>query len=136
MEEHLPGSVKRGYGDGAYDKEGCDQAFHSRGIEPIIPPQKNGVLHENEVWMKPRDNAIKEITGLGDDEDARKLWKRLKGYHLRSLAETAMFRFKRLFGSNLRCRKLCYQKAEVYAKCLVINRMNELGMPKGRWVYS
>lgn len=134
MKKHLPGSVKRGYGDGAYDKEGCYQAFHSRGIEPIIPPQKNGVLHEEEVWMKPRNNAIKEITGLGGDEDARKLWKHLKGYHLRSIAETAMFRFKRLFGSSLSCRKLFYQKAEVYAKCLVINRMNKLGMPKGRWI--
>lgn len=136
MEEHLPGSVKRGYGDGAYDKEGCYRMFDRRGIEPIIPPQKNGVLHEKKVWMRPRNDAIKEITGLGGDQDARRLWKRLKGYHLRSLAETAMFRFKRLFGSSLSCRKLCYQKAEVYAKCLVINRMNKLGMPKGSWIYS
>lgn len=136
MKRHLPESVKRGYGDGAYDKEECYQAFHDRGIEPIVPPQKNGVPHEKEVWMQPRNNAIKEITGLGGDDDARKLWKHLKGYHLRSIAETAMFRFKRLFGSSLCCRKLFYQKAEVYAKCLVINRMNKLGMPKGRWVYS
>lgn len=136
MEKHIPNSVKRGYVDGAYDKDECYRVFHKQEIEPIIPPQKNGALREQEIWMRPRNNAIKEIKGLGGDQDARKLWKRLKGYHLRSLAETAMFRFKRLFGNNLSCRKLCYQKAEAYAKCLVINRMNKLGMPRGRWVSS
>jgi hypothetical protein len=45
----------------------------------------------------------------------RKLWKKLKGYHQRSLGETAMFRFKQLFGNNLRSRNLNSQKAEVHA---------------------
>ena len=86
--------------------------------------------------MQPRNNALKEIVGLGRDEDARKLWKKLVGYHRRSLAETAMFRFKTLFESSLKCRRMTYQKAEVFAKCLAINRMNSLGMPKGKWVYA
>jgi len=135
MEHELPGSLKRGYGDGAYDKESCYKVFYRTGIKPIIPPQKNAILHETKPWMRPRDDSLKEITGLGGDEDARKLWKKLKGYHLRSISETAMYRFKKLFGSMLSCRKLHYQKAEVFTKCLVINRMNELGMPKGKWTY-
>ena len=64
------------------------------------------------------------IRELGDDEVAQKLWKKLSRYHKRSLVETAMFRFKTLFGGSLACRKKPNQKAEVYAKCLVINRMN------------
>ena len=135
MEPHLPRSVKRGYGDGAYDKEDCYRVFHRRGIEPIISPQKNGVLHENVSWLRSRNDAIKEIVDLGGQEDARRLWKQLKGYHLRSIAETGMFRFKRLFVSRLSSGKLEYQKAEVHVKRLVINRMNSLGMPKGKWVY-
>ena len=39
-----------------------------------------------------------EIIGLGGDQTARKLWKKLKNYHRRSLAETTMYRFKQLFG--------------------------------------
>ena len=67
---------------------------------------------------------------LGGDEEARTLWKKLTGYHCRSLAETAMFRFKQLFGSNLRSREFARQKAEVYAKCKALNLMTRLGMPE------
>ena len=56
--------------------------------------------------MQPRNEAVLEILGLGGDENARKLWKKLKGYHQRSLAETAMYRFKTLFGNNLISRCL------------------------------
>ena len=52
----------------------------------------------------------------------------------RSLSETAMFRFKRLFGNNLASHRIENQKAEVWAKCLAINRMNSLGMPDGEWI--
>lgn len=136
MRDELPKSSKRGYGDGAYDKDGCYQIFHELGIESVIPPQRNAVLQneEKKPWMEPRNNALRQIAGLGGDEDARKLWKKLTGYHKRSLAETAMFRFKKLFGGSLACREEPYQKAEVYAKCLVLNRMNSLGIPKGKWI--
>jgi hypothetical protein len=79
--------------------------------------------------MEVRNTSILEILGLGGDDRARKLWKKLKGYHRRSLAETAMFRFKRLFGSDLRNRMLETQKAELRAKCQALNIMTRLGMP-------
>jgi hypothetical protein len=43
MRKHLPRSVKRSYGDGAYDKETCYREFHSAEIESIIPPQRGAV---------------------------------------------------------------------------------------------
>lgn len=136
MQDELPRSVKRGYGDGAYDKDRCYQIFHALGIEPVIPPQRNAVLQNEQAkpWMQSRNDALRQIAGLGEDEYARKLWKKLAGYHRRSIAETAMFRFKQLFGGSLACRKAPYQKAEVFSKCLVINRMNSLGLPKGKWI--
>ena len=79
--------------------------------------------------MDDRNHSVLEILGLGGDNQARKLWKKLKGYHRRSLSETAMFRFKRLFGGDLKSRSLASQKAEVKAKCEALNRMTKLGMP-------
>ena len=60
----------------------------------------------------------------------------LKRYHLRSLSETAMFRFKALFGENLKSRNLASQQSEVKAKCLALNMMTSLGMPQSERVAS
>lgn len=127
----MPKSVKYTYGDGAYDTERCYAANVKHGSTPIIPPNKNAVIR---VDAPPswgiRNTGLLEILGLGGDDNARKLWKKLKGYHLRSLAETAMFRFKRLFGNDLKSRKLETQKAESRAKCEALNIMTRLGMPE------
>lgn len=138
MEEQIPSSVTTAYGDGAYDKEICYKVFERRGIIPIVPPQKNAVFKKTDKspWLQPRQEALFMIRGLGNDDDARKLWKKLFGYHKRSLVETAMYRFKTLLGRSLTSRKMVNQRAEVLAKCQVINRMNSLGMPKGIWVKS
>lgn len=130
-----PNSVQRAYGDGAYDTEKCYQACNRKRIEPVIPPQKNGVYRSQAPpHMKTRNTNILEILGLGGDDDARVLWKKMHGYHRRSLGETAMFRMKRFFGNDLRNRKLETQKAETRARCEALNMMTRLGMPKGEWV--
>ncbi len=135
MSSRLPSSVKRVYGDGAYDSSECRQALVHRGIEPLIPPQRKAVSLDSSPhsWRQHRNKAVSEILGLGGDDEARSLWKKLKGYHRRSLVETAMFRFKALFGGSLRARKMLNQKAEVLAACLAMNKMNSLGMPRGEW---
>lgn len=130
-----PKSVKRSYGDGAYDTEGCYKANNEHGIIPIIPPQRNAVFRENAPpHLGYRNWAYLEILGLGGDDLAKKIWKKLKNYHCRSLAETAMFRVKQLFGNNLRSRLLETQKAESRAKCEALNVMTRLGMPNGEWL--
>ena len=130
-----PASVEHTYGDGAYDTEGCYRASYLHGSSLIAPPQRNAIFHHNAPnYMEARNNAVLEILSLGGDDEARKQWKKLKGYHKRSLSETAMFRFKCLFGDSLTSHKFENQKAEVWAKCLAINRMNSLGMPNGEWV--
>jgi hypothetical protein len=132
---HLPGTVERAYRDGAYDKEGCYRKLYEKNIDPIVPPQRGAVLHHR-PWMKSRNNSIEEIFGLGGNDVGRKLWKKLKGYHRRSLAETGMYRFKTIFGGKLRARKMVYQKAEVFAKVQTMNKMTNLGMPKGKWEFN
>ncbi|MEA3459399.1 MAG: IS5/IS1182 family transposase, partial [Chloroflexota bacterium] len=51
------------------------------------------------------------------------------GYHQRSLAETAIFRFKTILGDHLCSRAMPQQMTEAWIKCAVLNRMTQLGMP-------
>jgi len=135
--EKVPKSVERTYGDGAYDTERCYAANVKHGSTPIIPPGRDAVFRENaSPPMMMRNISLLEILGLGGDDDARKLWKKLKGYHRRSLAETAMFRLKRLFGNDLKSRNLENQRAEARAKCEALNIMTRLGMPESELIVA
>lgn len=99
----IPKRIKRVFGDGAYDGSEFRQEVENAGAEAIVPPPRDAIIHEDkdEPAVKKRNDAILEIKGLGGDDYARKLWKILKEYHRRSLAETTMYRIKQLTGSNL-----------------------------------
>ena len=132
MREHLPKSIRKGYGDGAYDKAPCYREFDRAGIQPIIPPQRGAGLHDlsREPWMKARNDAVRAMAGLGNDDEFRKIWKKLVGYHRRSLGETGFYRWKTLFGGELKARKIPNQRGEIYAKSKALNKMTSLGMPR------
>ncbi len=130
----VPKGIKRVFGDGAYDGIDFRRKIEAIGAEALIPPPRDAVVHRSpEPAIRKRDYAVLEIIGLGADDKARQLWKKLKGYHRRSLAETAIYRIKQLTGSNLRHREWERQRNEAYIKCLVINKMTKLGMPDGQW---
>ncbi|SRR6266487_1278752 len=59
----------------------------------------------------------------------RRQWKKESAYHRRSLAETAFFRFKTLFGPTLQARHFDQQATELFLKAAALNRMTHLGMP-------
>ena len=63
-------------------------------------------------------------------EIGRDAWKAETGYHRRSLAETAMFRYKTLIGPALRSRSFARQKTEAAVAVRCINRFTALGMPR------
>lgn len=130
-----PRSAKRIFGDGAYDGIEFRKTVENAGAEAIIPPPRDAVIHNDttEPAIIKRNCAVCEIKGLGGDDQARKIWKILKGYHKRSLAETTMYRIKQLTGENLRSRERERQCVEGFIKCLVINKMTSLGMPQGVW---
>ena len=52
--------------------------------------------------MKARNDAVRAMAGLGNDDESRKIWKKLVGYHRRSLGETGFYRWKTLFGGELK----------------------------------
>jgi IS5 family transposase len=134
MMDKVHGNVQRVYGDGAYDSHDLRKKIAAKKAEPKIPPPRNAVPGDpaDEATRK-RNEAISAIRALGGDDDARALWKKLERYHTRSLVETTMFRFKTIFGGDLRSRTWENQRIEAYVKCLVLNKMTKLGMPIGYW---
>lgn len=125
--------LERVYGDGAYDGRAFRQAAYERGAECIVPPPSNATYKgASEGWTRARDVTLAEMKGLGDE--GRSLWKKIKRYHRRSLGETAFFRIKTLFGDRLKAHSWEGQRVEAYVKCLAVNVMTSLGMPRGEWV--
>lgn len=132
MAPQFQDKVKTVYADGAFDQTGCYEITRKIGANLVVPPQKNARMQKGLInpAKLPRDNAIARIRALGNDEDARKQWKVENNYHQRSLAETAMFRLKRTFGSALQSRKFENQKAEIAIKVELLNKMASMGLPK------
>ena len=58
-------------------------------------------------------------------------WKKGSNYHQRSLAETAMFRLKKILGTTVSARKIENQDIETLIKVNILNKMTSLGMPDG-----
>ena len=122
--DKAPFRVGTVYGDGLYDAERCYKAIWDAGGKAIIPIKKNvKYTQPSKPWMKFRDEQLSVIRGLGGDDIARSLWKKLKGYHKRSLVETAFYRWKQLLGPMLKSRKMENQVVEALIKCQILNHM-------------
>jgi hypothetical protein len=125
-------------GDGSYDEWRCWDAVAARPERPraVFPPprMKRGasrrwalIRQHGNTRARPldRDEAIRHIRRVG-----RRQWKRDVGYHERSLAETAVWRWKRIIGPEVHARAIKRQMTEVFIGAAVLNRMTELGMPE------
>jgi DDE family transposase len=129
--DQVNGPVAAFYGDGAYDQWKVYDSLDGREIQPIIPPRRNAKIkqHGNACQTAlARDEAIRGIRRVG-----RQQWKKEIGYHRRSLAETAMFRFKCCFGDKLKNRELPNQRTEARIRSRILNHFTQLGMPRFVW---
>lgn len=118
-----PKTVRKAFADGAYDRAHCRKALLNRGIQDCIPPRRKGKVRAEE-GLEERNTALQIIRGFGGDEEAFDLWKKLAGYHKRSLVETAFSRLKRLFGERLSNKTFSNLEAETIFRCHVLNKMN------------
>lgn len=135
MLDRMPGGIKSARGDGAYDGQRFRKKVYEKGGICTVPPPRDATYKGiPDGWERERDKCLAEIEGFGGGEDGRRLWKICSQYHQRSLAETAMFRVKKMFGERLKARSIGAQESESICKCLAINKMNKFGMPKGKWV--
>lgn len=114
-------NIDRVTGDGAYDTRSCYNEVAAKKAILRAPPRENA-----QYWGKchPRDHTVFMTRQIG-----LKQWKVDSGYHLRSLAETAMYRFKQLMGDKLKSRSFNNQHTETMVKVKAINTMNRLGLP-------
>jgi hypothetical protein len=127
--DQIPGPLGSVTADGAYDGEPVYRAVAERQPDPpvavIIPPRATATLSAAAgTTPSQRDAHIQMIRDKG-----RLGWQKAVGYGRRSLAETAISRYKTVIGRGLRARTLPAQKTEARVGCSVLNRMTRLGMP-------
>lgn len=119
-------------GDGAYDAKDGYLLARELGVTLIVPPPKNATEHLNmyhyQLYDQPnwkeRNEVVRRV-----DEVGLTTWKQEVGYHRRSLVENTFYRFKQLFGANLKSRTEPAQYTEQCIRASLLNRFNEMGLP-------
>jgi hypothetical protein len=125
----IKGEIASVTADGAYDGEPVYQAIASHQPDPppdvVIPPRASAVPStEDTKAQSQRDRHIRLIA-----EKGRMAWQRATSYGRRSLAETAVGRYKVIIGPKLRARRLPAQQSEVAMAAEVLNRMIRVAKP-------
>lgn len=113
--------------DGAYDGQPTYDTVtrHSAGAAIVIPPRTNAVEGQEADPTSQRNKHVATINAGG-----RMKWQAATGYGKRSLAETAIGRYKSIIGRRLRARTFGAQQTEVAIGCTVLNRMLACARPK------
>lgn len=110
--------------DGIADSLRCYQLTRKYNKKLLTPPKKGAVLRKEEELVE-RNDAVKIIRGLGNDEIAKSIWGKLVGYNQRVIIESMISRWKRLYGGELKSRCSERKKNEVQLKAMMINAMIE-----------
>ena len=127
--EAIEGEIASVTADGAYDGEPVYQTIAGHQPDPppdvVIPPRASAVPSpENAEAQSQRDRHIRIIV-----EKGRMAWQKVTGYGRRSLAETAVGRYKAIIGPKLRARMLPAQQGEAVMAVEVLNRMTRVAKP-------
>jgi transposase len=87
--------------DGAYDGKPTYDAVcrYSADAAVVIPPRSNAIDSSKSEFHSRRERHIEAIQA-----DGRMEWQATTGYGKRSLVETAIGRYKTIFGPRLRAR--------------------------------
>ena len=100
--EQVENPVESAAADGAYDRQVVYDALEGRSARAVVPPRRDAKIKRHGNTSGPRlarDENLRRIRQVG-----RSAWKEESGYHERSLAETAMFRMKTIFGDGVASR--------------------------------
>jgi transposase len=119
--------ITRVTADGGYDYATCYEEIAERKARAVIPPRRTAKMNPQDERFRARDGNLREIRKMG-----RKKWKKKNKYHRRSLVETGFCRIKTIFGEKLSGRKFENQATEMFVRCVALNRMTQLGMPKSK----
>jgi hypothetical protein len=130
--EQVENPVESAAGDGAYDRQVVYDALEGRSARALVPPRRDAKVKRHGNSSGPRlarDENLRRIRKVG-----RAAWKEESGYHERSLAETAMFRMKTIFGDGVASRCSPQQATEAGIRCRALNIMTHQGMPRSERV--
>lgn len=116
--------IRSAAADGAYDTRRCHDELRRKKISALIPPRKGAGYWPGEYADCNRAVANQRLSG----NNAR--WKWTTDYNRRSIAETAMYRVRQLFGCSLTLRDYDAQVAESLAMVRALNKMTKAGMPE------
>lgn len=126
--EGIEADLEQVSADGAFDQRDCYDLLAEHKVKVAIPPRRDAKIWQHGNCQRtphPRDENLCAIRKHG-----RQKWKRLANYHRRSLAETAVFRFKTCFSPKAFSRLFDNQVAELKLKCKALNEMFQLAKPK------
>ncbi len=115
--------IREASADGAYDTRYRHDALLRKQIKPLIPPRGRAQYWSDRYHERHHAVANQRLSSSND------VWKKKVGYHRRSVAETAMFRFKTIMGDPLSLRDYDAQVGEAMAMVKALNKMTLLGMP-------
>ncbi len=102
----------------------CDDELRGKKLKALIPPRSGARYWSADYAEQNQAVANQRLTG----ENTR--WKSITGYHRRSIAATARYRVKQLFGGHLSLRDYDGQVAEALAIICALNKMPLAGMPE------
>ena len=125
----IDGEIASVTADGAYDGEPVYQAVLRHQSDPVpdivIPHRASAVpSRQSAAAQSQRDHHIRIIA-----EKGRMAWQKATSYGRRSLAETAIGRYKAIIGPKLRARILPAQRGETALAVEVLNRMVRVAKP-------
>jgi Transposase DDE domain len=129
LREQIESEIGSVTADGAYDGEPVYRAIQARQSEPaptiVIPPRLSAVPGvATDAVESQRDHHIRFI-----QENGHAAWRKATDYGRRSLAETAVGRYKGLIGSRLCACALANQQGETALGVEVLNRMIRVAKP-------
>src|SRR5918997_1616054 len=109
-------------------RRGVSAAREGGSARAVAPPRRDAKIKRHGNRSGPRlarDENLRRIRRIG-----RAAWKEESGYHERSLAGTAMFRMKTIFGDGVASRCPAQQATEAGIRCRALNIMTHQGMPE------
>ena len=125
--DQVDGQIASFTGDGAYDQDGVYASLSERHPEAAVTvPPRSTAVPSRTAASEPtqRDCHLQLIAERG-----RRAWQKASGYTKRARAETAISRYKRVIGDELRSHTDERRTTEMDVAVHVLNRMLELGRP-------
>jgi hypothetical protein len=108
--------IVRNTADKAYDSEANYKATEAMGAKLICPIKSN-------VKNVDIDNFQRQIVKIYRDNNDMNFWSKSHGYNFRGLIEAFFSRFKRMFTSRVKSRKMINIKQELALKTYIINKI-------------